>query len=131
MISMTSPEEEAIKALSIVRPSGQRIASGEKTLEVRRWSPNLTPFEDLLIVENGRFLRQEHDEDYDGIPVAIVKVKAVRPFTLSDMEAACASYFEDGWLAWELVSVRPIQTTDRILAARGIYNVDWQPSVSV
>lgn len=90
----------------------------------------MTPFEDLLIVENGRFLRQEHDEDYDGIPVAIVKVKAVRPFTLSDMEAACASYFEEGWLAWELASVRPVQATDRVLAARGIYTVDWQPSGS-
>jgi len=87
----------------------------------------LTPSEELLIVENGRFLRQEHDEDYDGIPVAIVKVKAVRPFTPSDMGVACASYFEEGWLAWELASVRPVQATERVLAARGIYNVDWQP----
>nr|WP_256580336.1 ASCH domain-containing protein [Pseudomonas sp. Irchel s3f7] len=58
----------------MVRPSGARIASGEKTLEVRHWHPNLDPSEDLLIVENGRFLHI----DGDGIAVAIVRVKAVR-----------------------------------------------------
>ena len=114
-----------IKALSIVRPSGRRIASGEKTLEVRRWEPNLTQSDDLLIVENGRFLHRDGDHDEGGIPVAIVKVKAVRPFTLADMEAACASYFEEGWLAWELADVRAIQSSARVIAARYIYEVDF------
>ncbi len=77
-------KEEDIKALSIVRPSGSRIASGEKTLEVRRWKPNLARSEDLLIVENGRFLHDDGDHDENGTPVAIVKVKTVRPFTLAD-----------------------------------------------
>jgi hypothetical protein len=114
-----------IKALSIVRPSGGRIASGLKTLEVRRWKPDLAPSEDLLIVENGRFLRRDGDHDEDGVPVAIVRVKTVRPFTLADMEAACASYFEEGWLAWELTEVRPVQSTERVPAARGIYEVEF------
>lgn len=114
-----------IKALSIVRPSGSRIASGEKTIEVRRWEPNLASSDDLLIVENGRFLHREGDKDENGIPVAIVKVTTVRPFTLSDMEAACASYFEEGWLAWELTDVRPIQSPVAVIAARGIYEVDF------
>ncbi|MBX8547874.1 MULTISPECIES: ASCH domain-containing protein [Pseudomonas] len=114
-----------MKALSIVRPSGGRIASGEKTLEVRRWHPELDPSEDLLIVENGRFLHTDRDEDDDGIAVAIVRVKAVRPFILADMQAACASYFEDGWLAWELSDVRPVTRPVSIRAARGIYEVDF------
>ncbi|HDS1787189.1 ASCH domain-containing protein [Pseudomonas fulva] len=113
-----------MKALSIVRPSGSRIASGQKTLEVRRWHPDLQPTEDLLIVENGRFLHADGEEDDDGIAVAIVRVKAVRPFILADMEAACASYFEDGWLAWELSDIRPISPVT-IRAARGIYEVDF------
>lgn len=120
--------EACIKALSVVRPSGGRIASGEKTLEVRRWKPNLLPSEDLLIVENGRFLRIEGDQDENGVPVAMVKVKAVRPFTLADMEAACASYFEEGWFAWELDDIRPVQSIGPVLAARGIYELEFPTS---
>ncbi|MCE4363488.1 ASCH domain-containing protein [Xanthomonas hortorum] len=100
------------------------MASGQKTLEVRRWHPDLQTTEDLLIVENGRFLHADGDEDDDGIAVAIVRVKAVRPFILADMKAACASYFEDGWLAWELSDIRPISPVS-IRAARGIYEVHF------
>lgn len=113
----------ALKALSIVSPNGGRIASGQKTLEVRRWHPHLAPSEDLLIVENTRFLRDDGDED-DGLAVAIVRVKAVRPFVEADVPAACASYFAEGWLAWELEAVRAIDPPVAVRAARGIYEVD-------
>lgn len=83
----------------------------------------MLPSEDLLIVENGRFLTKEGDQDENGVPVAIVKVTAVRPFTRSDMQAACASYFEEGWLAWELDDVRLVQSIGPIMAARGIYEL--------
>jgi hypothetical protein len=76
-------------------------------------------------VENERFLHTDGDEDDEGIAVAIVRVKAVRPFILADMQAACASYFEDGWLAWELSDVRPITHPVTIRAERGIYEVDF------
>lgn len=78
-----------------------------------------------MIVENGRFLHSDGDEDADGIAVAIVRVNAVRPFVLADMDAACASRFEDGWLAWELSDLRPITQPAFIRAARGIYEVDF------
>ncbi|CAH1655169.1 ASCH domain-containing protein [Hyphomicrobiales bacterium] len=113
----------AMCALSVVNPAGRRIASGEKTVEVRRWIPSLKPADDLLIVENGRYLRQEGDEDVDGRAVAIVRVKAVRPFVMADMEAACASYFEEGWWAWDLVDLRPLSRRATVRAARGIYRV--------
>ncbi|WP_224372520.1 hypothetical protein [Pseudomonas putida] len=76
-------------------------------------------------MENERFLHTDGDEDDEGIAVAIVRIKAVRPFILADMQAACASYFEDGWLAWELSDVRPITHPVTIRAARGIYEVDF------
>lgn len=114
-----------MKALSIVTPGGSRIAEGRKTLEVRRWRPDLDPSEDLLIVENGRYLHRDGEEDADGTPVAIVRVVAVRAFTPADMEAACASRFEEGWLAWELAAVRPVSAGGRVRAARGIYEVDF------
>ncbi|MCR5944309.1 ASCH domain-containing protein [Ochrobactrum sp. XJ1] len=110
-----------MKALSIVAPSGSKIVSGLKTLEVRRWSPSLRPDEDLLIVENDRFLRADGEEDQDGRAVAIVRIASVRPFLHSDMAAACANYFEEGWLAWELTNIRQITYSKPVLAARGIY----------
>lgn len=76
-------------------------------------------------MENERFLHNDGDEDDNGIAVAIVRVKAVRPFILADMQAACASYFEDGWLTWELSDIRPVIPPVTIRAARGIYEVDF------
>ncbi len=116
-----------MKTLSIVKPGGQRIASGQKTLEVRRWQPNLRSDEDLLIVENSRFLHEEGEMDHDGQAVAIVRVKNIRPFRQEDMKAACATGFEPGWLAWELEQVRPVMALHGMPAARGIYDLDFQP----
>jgi len=113
-----------VRALSIVKPAGQRIAEGRKTIEVRRWRPDLAPDEDLLIVENGRYLMTEGDEDRDGRVVAIVRVGAVRPFTLSDMQAATARSFEEGWLAWELHDVRAVTSSAQVLAARRLYQLE-------
>lgn len=113
-----------MKALSIVRPGGSRIATGRKVLEIRRWPPDISPTEDLLIVENSRFLREDGDHDPDGRAVAVVRVARIRPFLEADVEAACASYFEEGWLAWELIDVRPVMSEAKVLAARGIYDVE-------
>ncbi|KPB21232.1 Uncharacterized protein AC518_0844 [Pseudomonas syringae pv. syringae] len=44
-------------------------------------------------MENERFLHNDGDEDDNGIAVAIVRVKALRPFILADMQVACANYF--------------------------------------
>ncbi|WPD76064.1 ASCH domain-containing protein [Dickeya fangzhongdai] len=40
-----------VKALSVVSSAGQLIASGRKTVEIRKWLPDISPDEDLLIVE--------------------------------------------------------------------------------
>ncbi|GLK75412.1 RNA-binding protein [Methylopila jiangsuensis] len=112
-----------MKALSIVAPGGSWIASGLKTLEVRRWKPELHPDEDVLIVENKVFLRQDGDEDDAGRVVALARVAVVRPFMPEDMAAACASSFEDGWLSWELTHVRPVTSAIAVKAARGIYEL--------
>lgn len=113
-----------MKALSVVRPHGSRIAEGRKTLEVRRWRPALDPSDDLLIVENERRLERDGEEDPSGRAVAIVRVARVRPFLPEDMAAAGARSYEEGWLAWELVDVRPLHLRTSILAARGIYGVE-------
>ena len=113
-----------MKAISIVSPSGTRIAKGEKTIEVRSWLPTIALGEDLLIVENNNFLRTEGEIDPNGSPVAIVKIKNVREYLASDVSAACASRWEAGYYSWELEDIRPIHSKSKIIAARGIYEVE-------
>lgn len=113
-----------IKAISIVAPSGQKIASGEKTLEIRRWLPDLHENEDLLIVENKRFLNKDFPADPDGYARAIVRIGKIRPFMRDDMKAACATSYEEGWLAWEIVDARPLAKPFKAMAARKIYELD-------
>ncbi|CAE79343.1 ASCH domain-containing protein [Bdellovibrio bacteriovorus] len=111
------------KTLSIVHPNGTRIANGEKIIEVRRWLPPADLTGDLLIVENKNFLFNEGETDI-GIPVAIVKIKSVRPFEEKDIPAACATRWEPGYYSWELTEVRKLNSTQEVLAARGIYELD-------
>jgi hypothetical protein len=113
-------------ALSIVHPSGSKIASGEKTIEVRSWMPPADFTGDLLIVENNKFLTAEGETDPNGRAVALVRVANVRPYLESDIPAACASRWEPGYFSWELTDVRPINSNEILLAARGFYEVEFK-----
>lgn len=112
------------KCLSIVSPSGSKIASGEKTIEVRSWKPELDSDEDLLIIENKNYLRKDGDTDPDGKAVALVKVGKVREYVEEDIPAACASRWDPGYYSWELYDVRPIKSEAKLVAARDIYELE-------
>ena len=114
------------KALSVVFPSGTKIARGEKTIEVRSWKPPTDLVGDLLIVENKKFLRKEGDNDPEGKPVALVKIQKIRNYEESDIAAACASKWEPGYFSWDLTDIRPIDSSIQVLAARGIYEIDLE-----
>ena len=114
-----------MKAVSVLHPGGTRIATGEKTIEVRPWRPDLAPNEDVVIVETHRRLEAEDDTDLNGRIVAVAKVKEVRPFTVGDMGRACALFFEDGQLAWELTEVIPVRPPrGPVTACRKLYELD-------
>ncbi len=114
-----------VKALSVVKPFGDWIAEGSKTLEIRSWTTDqLQPGEDLLIVQNERYLLKEGDEDSDGEAVALVRVTEMRPFVLEDMAASRARSFSEGYFAWCLSDVRPLKERPQVLAARKIYELE-------
>lgn len=115
------------QTLSIVSPSGSRIRSGRKTIEVRRWRPETLPLRNLLIVQNDVFLNEEMTEDASGRVVAIVDVVKVRPWTEGDLERSAATEFEEGWLAWELENVRPAAYNRYVPAKRRIYETELNP----
>ena len=113
-------------ALSIVSPGGRRIASGNKTIEVRSWHPGELPLRNLLIVENSVYLSSEHPEDPNGRAVALVDVIGVHNWHESEVEAACSSGWQDGYLAWVLANVRPLVGSEVVPARLRLYEVEFR-----
>jgi hypothetical protein len=111
-------------ALSVVEPAGDEIRSRKKSIEVRKWIPDLLPLRDLLSIQNRERLSSTGaQEDPNGKAVALVDVVAVREWKKGDMEAAGAKKWESGWWAWELVNVRPFDCPAFLPAKRRIYPV--------
>ncbi len=114
-----------MKALSILQPGGTRIATGEKTVEVRDWVPDIPMGEDLLIVETHQPPAEDGEPDPNGRIVAIVKIKAVNPFKISDLGRACALVYEEGQFAWELTDIRAVHPPKGpVSASRNIFDLD-------
>lgn len=113
----------AYLALSIVAPNGMRIAQGIKTLEVRSWTPEQLPLKNVVIVENQHYLNRDGDEE-QGLAVAIADIIDAHPWRKDEFEAACASYWADGYSAWVLDNVRPIDPPIAVPAKRKIYLID-------
>lgn len=61
-------------ALSIVKPAVDDIVAGRKRVEIRSWAPPALTLRDLVLVQNTIFLRQDGQEDHDGIALALVDV---------------------------------------------------------
>ncbi|AXY55703.1 ASCH domain-containing protein [Acinetobacter chinensis] len=115
--------EKQYSALSIVSPGGSKIVQGLKTLEIRSWCPPHVPVKDLLIVENHHYLRQEGDED-SGLAVAVVDIESVHPWREDELEAACGTYWAEGYWAWVITRVRPLDPPVPVVAKRKIYTVE-------
>jgi len=115
------------KTLSVVKPSGSRIANKEKIIEVRHWKPDVLPLLDLLIVENEEKLSSDKKPiDQNGKPVAIVDIFEVKEWDRDEVDFACASYWEDGWLSWKLENVRKIKSDCIVPAKLKIYNIELE-----
>lgn len=115
--------EKVWQALSVVAPAGERIATGAKTIEVRRWQPPLVPLRDLVIVQNNQYLLADGQIDEHGEAVALVDVIAVEPWTEAQVAAACCDGWEAGFYAWRIENVRPISPAVPAVAKRKIYDL--------
>ena len=114
-----------LPALSVVAPAGDRIRSGKKTLEIRRWKPDELPLRDLVIVQNKvRLSHAGPKEDSDGEVVALVDVESVSEWREDQLKASCASNWEPGYLAWKLTNVRPLTDHQKAPAKLRIYEVN-------
>jgi hypothetical protein len=111
-------------ALSVVAPHGENIALGHKTIEVRSWRPPTSSIKNLLIVENKIYLTQDGQIDFDGRAVAIVDVVSIEPWLPSQVVSACSTGWQPGYYAWHLDNVRPLNTLQKVMAARKLYDID-------
>lgn len=107
-----------MKALSVKNPHAHRIATGEKTLEIRSWpTRHRGP---VLICVSGRPDRQamaaasasrlagDGRHLPAGVMLCIVDVVGCRPMTAEDAKAACTEFIP-GHFAWELANVRAVK----------------------
>lgn len=108
-----------MKALSIKQPWANMIASGEKTIETRKWSTDYRG--PILIVSS----RTPHIEPA-GYALAVAKLIDCRPMVRDDEEEACCELYP-GAFAWVLTSVRRIEPFP-VRGTLGLYEVDYNPA---
>jgi hypothetical protein len=104
----------ALKALSVKQPWANMIASGEKTIETRRWP---TDYRGLLLIVSSK----TPDIPPAGCAVALATLVECRPMTRSDESAArCGLY--SGAFAWVLRDIRRLKAFP-VRGRLGIYDV--------
>ena len=107
----------------MVAPNAERIAKKVKTLELRSWQPEMLPLKDLIIVENQHFLLNDGDEDV-GFAVALVDIESVHPWQSDEVDAAGATYWAEGYLAWLISNIRPVAQPLHTIAKRKLYRIE-------
>lgn len=111
------------QALSIVQPSGRFIVQGIKRLEIRSWQPELTPLKNLVIVEYSHYLNQDGDEE-QVMAVATVDIESIHAWQENEVEPARTSTWSEGYIAWVITHVRPIEPPIPVPAQRKIYLIE-------
>lgn len=83
----------------------------------------MLPLKDLMIVENQHFLLNDGDEDV-GFAVALVDIESVHPWQSDEVDAACATYWAEGYLAWLISNIRPFAQSLHTIAKRKLYRIE-------
>ncbi|WGS47309.1 ASCH domain-containing protein (plasmid) [Burkholderia sp. JSH-S8] len=110
-------------ALSIVEPAVEDILAGSKRVEIRSWAPLEIPLIDLVLVQNTVYLRQDGQEDPDGVALALVDVVGVHDWTPDEARAQGKTWCA-GYVCWELANVRAIDPPVPCIARRDIYALE-------
>lgn len=83
----------------------------------------MLPLKDLIIVENQHFLLNDGDEDV-GFAVALVDIESVHPWQSDEVDAACATYWAEGYFAWLISNIRPFAQPLHTIAKRKLYRIE-------
>ncbi|MGA3208034.1 MAG: ASCH domain-containing protein [Syntrophales bacterium] len=105
-----------MKALSVKQPWANMIASGEKTIETRKWSTNYRG--SLLIVSS-----KSPQIEQVGYAIATAKLVDCRPMTKKDEEETCCVWYP-GARAWVLTNITKIKPFP-VRGQLGIFDVNY------
>lgn len=111
-------------ALSVVAPAGEKVATKEKTIEVRSWVPDIVSLLNVAIVQNEHYLLEDGQEDENGFVVAVVDFESVEPWKRQQLDQACSKKWVPGYFAWHVTNVRKLDTPIKATAKRKIYEID-------
>jgi len=81
----------------------------------------------LVIVENQNFLLNDGDEEA-GLAVVLIDIQSAHPWQPDEMNAACASYWADGYYAWAINNVRPLLQPLEVRAKIKLYPLERKTS---
>lgn len=105
-----------MKALSVRQPWADKIARGEKTIEVRTWDTRYRG--PLLICASAKTC----GDLPTGVAVCVVQLVDVRPITTDDESAACCAVDPATEFAWVLADPVPLEPTP-IKGRLGLFDV--------
>ena len=108
-----------MKALSIHPYWADKIRSGEKTIEVRRWS---TRHRGLLLICASK--RPRCGDLPAGVAVAVARLIDVRPMVAGDVEQAGGVAAATGNMAWVLADIRPVESFP-VKGRQGLFDVAY------
>src|SRR3990167_11355758 len=103
------------KAISLKQPWANLVASGEKTIETRKWSTKYRG--DLIICSS----QNPKIEPY-GKALCIVELFDIKPMTKKDEKKACIKFYP-GAYSWFLRNLRPISPPSPVKGSLGIFNI--------
>ena len=112
------------KALSVVAPAGDRIATKKKSIEIRSWVPEEAPLLNVAIVQNENYLLESGEEDKNAYVVAIVDFIKVEPWTEKQQKEACSKEWSFGYFGWHITNVRKLAKPIKTIAKRKIYEIE-------
>lgn len=104
-----------MKAISVRQPAANKIAAGEKTIEIRTWTTHYRG--DLLIVSSA-----SPKIEPAGCALCIVRLADVRPMTKDDEAAACCSW-DPTYISWVLTDIRRIEPFP-VKGRLGLYEIE-------
>ena len=100
-----------MKALSLKQPWADKVALGQKTIEVRTWG---TKYRGPLAI---------HASQPDGRIIATAVLTDCRPFRYDDIFGAALPYFEEGRFAWMLSDIRAVSPGIPVRGRLGLWDV--------
>ncbi|MNG63975.1 hypothetical protein D3C79_222110 [compost metagenome] len=116
------------QALSILKPAVNNILNGSKELEIRSWTPPQLPLNNVILVQNEKYLINQDDED-NGLAMAIVDFTSVIPWTKDifvnqEASTTMSKEWKPGYFLWVMKNVRKIEIPVLCRAKKGIYTLD-------